>query len=128
MSLQRDAGLLSVGNPNGFETNPLAEKPITLADAGIDKNLADRAHCPASCGTNAAWADRQPAANCYPKWGTSTDDKLIRLVVAATALLAKRRANFNLGNSIGYSAAIHCLFRPVQTPRDGPHRNRRSNL
>lgn len=43
MAAQRDAGLLKVGNPNGFEENPFEDKPITLAEAGIDKNLADRA-------------------------------------------------------------------------------------
>jgi len=42
---RREAGLMKVGNPefpNGSRENPL-EKPITLAEAGIDKNLADRA-------------------------------------------------------------------------------------
>lgn len=42
MAAQRDIGELKVGNPNGFEKNPL-DKPITLSEAGIDKNLADRA-------------------------------------------------------------------------------------
>lgn len=48
MAAQRDAGGLRQGNPDGFsaangsEKNPL-EKPVTLAEAGIDKNLADRA-------------------------------------------------------------------------------------
>lgn len=48
MAAQRDAGGLKQGNPDGFaatnglETNPLV-KPVTLAEAGIDKNLADRA-------------------------------------------------------------------------------------
>jgi len=45
MAAQREAGLLTAGNPNlsnGFDRNPL-DKPITLAEAGIDKNLADRA-------------------------------------------------------------------------------------
>lgn len=43
MASQREAGLLKAGNPNGFSENPLAEKPITLSGAGIDKHLADRA-------------------------------------------------------------------------------------
>lgn len=42
MAAQREAGLLKAGNPNGFSENPLG-KPVTLAEAGIDKNLADRA-------------------------------------------------------------------------------------
>lgn len=42
MTAQREAGLLRAGNPNGFSENPL-DKPVTLAEAGIDKNLADRA-------------------------------------------------------------------------------------
>ncbi len=43
MAAQRDAGLLPEGRPkNGLEENPFS-KPITLSEAGIDKNLADRA-------------------------------------------------------------------------------------
>jgi len=45
MAVQRDAGLLNRGHPefrNGSDGDPLG-KPITLAEAGIDKNLADRA-------------------------------------------------------------------------------------
>jgi len=43
-----EAGLMKPGNPevfsvaNGLEKNPLV-KPITLAEASIDKTLADRA-------------------------------------------------------------------------------------
>lgn len=29
-----EAGMLKVGNPNGFQENPLEEKPITLSEAG----------------------------------------------------------------------------------------------
>lgn len=52
MAAQRDAGMLSAGtagtgNANvtgGLRENPpVGERPITLAEAGIDKNLADRA-------------------------------------------------------------------------------------
>ncbi len=50
MAAQRDAGLLSTGaaaegiGKRGFENNPRSESaPITLAEAGIDKSLADRA-------------------------------------------------------------------------------------
>lgn len=48
MAAQRQAGELKRGNPEGFsaanglDKNPLV-KPITLSEAGIDKNLADRA-------------------------------------------------------------------------------------
>lgn len=42
MAAQRDAGLMAKGaNPNWVEEKP--DRPITLAEAGIDKNLADRA-------------------------------------------------------------------------------------
>lgn len=51
MQQQKDAGLLSrgtagTGNANvtgGLKSNPPDNAPITLAEAGIDKNLADRA-------------------------------------------------------------------------------------
>lgn len=50
MAAQRDAGMLSTGaaaegiGKRGFENNPRSERaPITLAEAGIDKSLADRA-------------------------------------------------------------------------------------
>lgn len=50
MAAQRDAGMLSTGaaaegvGKRGFENNPRSEgAPITLAEAGIDKSLADRA-------------------------------------------------------------------------------------
>lgn len=45
MAAQRDAGHMApAGRPKeiGFEENPII-KPPTLAEAGIDKNLADRA-------------------------------------------------------------------------------------
>lgn len=43
MAVQREAGMLPEGRPkNGLEENPFS-KPITLAEVGIDKNLADRA-------------------------------------------------------------------------------------
>jgi phage N-6-adenine-methyltransferase len=45
MAAQRDAGLMATaGRPKeiGFEENPIIKSP-TLAEAGIDKNLADRA-------------------------------------------------------------------------------------
>lgn len=48
MAEQRDAGMMKPGNPegwnatNGLQENPL-ERPITLAEVGIDKSLADRA-------------------------------------------------------------------------------------
>ena len=58
MAAQREAGLMATGTKGqlvgkdasgGFVCNPPEEKPITLAEAGIDKNLADRArnfpHC-----------------------------------------------------------------------------------
>lgn len=51
MADQRDAGMLSrgtagAGNDNvtgGLQENPPVERPITLAEVGIDKSLADRA-------------------------------------------------------------------------------------
>lgn len=52
IAAQREAGLMATGTKGqlvgkdasgGFVCNPPEEKPITLAEAGIDKNLADRA-------------------------------------------------------------------------------------
>lgn len=64
MSSQREAGLLPEGRPrNGLEENPFS-KPITLADAGIDKNLANEARKLAAIpetefdGIVSGWRDR----------------------------------------------------------------------
>lgn len=46
MAAQRDAGMMAkAGRPReiGLDENPISEKAPTLAEAGIDKNLADRA-------------------------------------------------------------------------------------
>ena len=52
MAAQREAGMLSAGTAGAGNANvtgglrenpPVDERPITLAEAGIDKNLADRA-------------------------------------------------------------------------------------
>lgn len=44
MAAQREAGLMSVGAANaGWKETRVQSAPITLAEAGIDKNLADRA-------------------------------------------------------------------------------------
>lgn len=63
MAAQRDAGLMAQGaNPNWVAEKP--DRPITLAEAGIDKNLADRARKFAAIpeaefdNTIANWRDR----------------------------------------------------------------------
>lgn len=44
MAAQREAGLMSSGAANaGWKETRVENAPITLAEAGIDKNLADRA-------------------------------------------------------------------------------------
>jgi len=44
MAAQKDAGLLSSGAANaGWKETRVEDAPVTLSEAGIDKNLADRA-------------------------------------------------------------------------------------
>lgn len=74
MAAQRDAGLMSQGGrpqKTGLDENPVyvTEKPIALAEAGIDKNLADRARKLAAVpetefeGRVQEWRDEVQAAN-----------------------------------------------------------------
>jgi phage N-6-adenine-methyltransferase len=69
MAAQREAGLMDVGRPkNGSQEDPFSKHP-TLAEAGIDKHLADRARKLAAIpetefeGIIADWRDRIEQAN-----------------------------------------------------------------
>lgn len=101
MAGQREAGMLSAGNPtfgNGFNDNPL-EKPITLAEAGIDKNLADRAR-------KFAAIPEEEFNETISDWRSRVADENERVTVNLLAVGEKHvRGTFGTGENEWYTPA-----------------------
>jgi len=109
MAMQRDAGMLSrgtagTGNDNvtgGLRENPPADAPITLAEAGIDKNLADRAR-------KFAAIPEQEFNSTISDWRARVEEENERVTVNLLAAGDKHvRGTFGTGENEWYTPDDH---------------------